>query len=267
MTRLLVINPNTSAAVTERLRERALASAPPDGRVEAVTARFGAPYISDEIAAAVAAHATLEAYAVHVQAQGAPDAVVIGCFGDPGLLALRELTDVPVHGLAEAAMAQAAGAGRYAIVTGGARWPAMLQRLALALGLEARLAGIVAVRATGAELAADPAAAHRLLLDACRSAQAQHQPDVLVLGGAALTNFHQGLAAALDVPMLDSVDTAMQVAWRSAGVRSIKGRRDAPGAASTATDRLTAAQPAVPWPGVSPALQALLDGSPSEGRA
>lgn len=254
MTRLLVLNPNTTAAVTERLRERAVAAAPATGVVQASTAGFGAPYISDEVAVAVAGHAVLEAYAGHVRQHGRPDAVMIGCFGDPGLLAMRALAEEPVHGLAEADMAQAASRGRYAIVTGGERWPPMLRRLASSLGLDGALAGIVAVQATGGELAADPEAAHRLLLGACQDAVARYRPAVLVLGGAALTTMHARLAAALSVPLLDSVDTALQVGWRSAADHAQRRRQAAPVQPAAARSTAEAA-----WPGASPALQALLD--------
>ena len=60
---LLVINPNTSSAVTTLLREHVQAELGVQVRVRAVTARFGAPYIIDEASYAVAAHATLDAWA------------------------------------------------------------------------------------------------------------------------------------------------------------------------------------------------------------
>ena len=140
-------------------------------RVHTVTARFGAPYIADEASYAVAGHATLDAWAAAIAPpQPAPDAVLIGCFGDPGLLALRESSPVPVTGLAEAAFIEAARHGRFAIVTGGERWGPMLQRLAQALGHGAALAGIHTVAPTGAELAADPRRPRALLAQACRDA-------------------------------------------------------------------------------------------------
>ena len=84
------------------------------------TGRFGARYIASRAASAVAAHAALDAYAEH--GAGA-DAVLIGCFGDPGLDALREVAPVPVLGLADAAGAEAMRiAPRFGVVTGGAAW-------------------------------------------------------------------------------------------------------------------------------------------------
>ena len=220
MAPLLIINPNTSHGVSERLAAQATATLPPGAAVRVVTARFGAPYISSEAAVAVAAHATLQACAEFFADHGRPSAVLIGCFGDPGLLALRELAGVPVTGLAEAAMRSASALGPYAIVTGGAAWAPMLQRLAASLGLDSGLTSIVTVERTGAELAADPGAAHALLLGACRQALCGEAggrvPRSLVLGGAALTGMGDALAPLLGVPLLDSVQCGLLAAWRSA---------------------------------------------------
>ncbi len=217
MPRLLLINPNTTEAVTRVMAERALALAPPGGELNAVTARFGAAYIVDERSAAVAAHAVLDAADADAARPDAASAVLIGCFGDPGLLALREPGQRPVTGLAEASMRAAAVHGRFAIVTGGARWRPMLERLAWSLDLLAPLAGIVTVQANGAELAADPPAALRLLEAACQ--EALRLPDVqcIVVGGAALAGMAAALQPRVPLPLIDSVDAGIHAAWALAG--------------------------------------------------
>ncbi|MCW5263001.1 Asp/Glu racemase [Verminephrobacter eiseniae] len=212
MRQLLVINPNTSAHVSALLQQHVQAAAGLHVAVRTVTARFGAPYIACEASYAVAAHAALDAWAHDLaQSRPRPDAVLIGCFGDPGLMALRESSPVPVTGLAEASFVEAARHGRYAIVTGGQRWGPMLQRLAQALGQTQALAGIHTVAATGAQLAADPVAAHALLAPACRDAVRQLGVQAVILGGAGMA----GMAAAVQsqlamlgvsgVPVIDSV--------------------------------------------------------------
>ena len=91
--------------------------------VRTATARFGAPYIACEASYAVSAHAALDVRAHEIaQPQTPPDAVLICCFGDAGLMALRESSPVPGTGLAEASFIEAARHGRFAIVTGGVRW-------------------------------------------------------------------------------------------------------------------------------------------------
>jgi allantoin racemase len=206
MRQLLVINPNTSASVTALLQTHVQATAGPTVHVRSVTARFGAPYIACEASYAVAAHAALDAWAAALQAgDAAPDAVLIGCFGDPGLFALRDGSPVPVTGLAEAACIEAAQHGRFAIVTGGARWVPMLERLALALGHGDALVGIHTVAPTGAQLAADPQGAQALLAQACREAAQRWKAQAVIVGGAGLAGVAAAIQSQVPVPLIDSV--------------------------------------------------------------
>ena len=250
MRRLLVINPNTSAEVSALLQSHVQAQAGLHVAVRTVTARFGAPYIADEASFAVAAHAVLDAWAAALVApHPAPDAVLIGCFGDPGLLALRESSPAPVTGLAEASFIEAARHGRFAIVTGGERGGPMLQRLAQALGHAPALAGIHTVAPTGAELAADPVAARALLAQACRDAVRQLGAQAVILGGAGLAGMAAQLQPALGVPLVDSVLAGARWALRSPALP--------PQRAKAGFD--------VPWSQVSRELMALGTGDPAAG--
>lgn len=225
MPTLLLINPNTSVHVTELLARHATALAPGGATLHAVTAPFGAAYIASEAAAAAAAEAVPAAWQAHIAQHGPPDAVLIACFGDPGVAALRAITRVPVLGLAEVAMreadalAAAASDGRYAVVTGGAAWGPMLEALADRLDLRRRLAGVVTVERTGAELLADPVAAEALLLGACRDALALGTPGqvrAIVIGGAALADLASPLAPQVPVPLIDNVRAGLAAAWHAA---------------------------------------------------
>jgi allantoin racemase len=214
MRELLVLNPNTSDSVTALLQRHAQACAGDDVRVRAVTARFGAPYIADEASYAVATHAALDAWEAAVAGAPRPDAVLVGCFGDPGLFALREVCGIPVTGLAEASFIEAARHGRFAIVTGGHRWAPMLERLAVVLGHADVLAGIHTVAPTGAQLAADPAGAQALLADACREAAARFGAQAVIVGGAGLAGMAAALQGQVDVPLIDSVAAGTRHALR-----------------------------------------------------
>ena len=85
--RILLINPNTSATITDILAARIREIAGPGVTILPVTGRFGAPYIASRAAAAIAGHAALDALAQHVSDC---DIVYLACFGDPGLAALKE---------------------------------------------------------------------------------------------------------------------------------------------------------------------------------
>ncbi|MCU0942390.1 MAG: aspartate/glutamate racemase family protein [Hydrogenophaga sp.] len=252
MGKLLILNPNTSDGVTQRLVAHAQAQAPAGWVVQGAQARFGARYISGEMAAAVAAHAALDAFAQHAALQGEPDAVLLGCFGDPGLFALRACTAAPVFGLAEAAMRAASAHGRYAIVTGGAAWVPMLERLARALQIDAALCGVQTVPRSGGELAADPVAAHAVLLQAGRQALARWpEAQALLLGGAGLAGMAAPLAGALPVPVLDNVSLALDAIW------ALPRRPPVPVAKG--------AEPG-PWIGLDPFLERRLSGAAFPGK-
>lgn len=206
MSRILIINPNTTSSITALLKAHAQHSAAPGIEVDAVTARFGAPYIACEVSYAIAAHAALDAWARAAHpVDTKPDAVLIGCFGDPGLLAMRDASSAPVTGLAEASFLAAAQLGRFAIVTGGPRWKPMLERLAAMLGFGTQLAGITTVAPSGAELAANPTAATDLLAKACQQAAQDFKADAIILGGAGLAGMAAQVQAKVGVPVIDSV--------------------------------------------------------------
>lgn len=204
--RLLLINPNTTAEVTALMAQHLRPVLPEGWTLQARTATFGAPYIACEASHAVAGHAVLQAWADEA---AAPDAVLIGCFGDPGLFALRECSAVPVTGLAEASFIEAARHGPFAIVTGGLRWRPMLERLAQALGVADRLCHIETVTPTGAELRADPAMARVCLHQACAQA-IKAGARAVIIGGAGLAGLAAALQPGFSVPLIDSV----QAGWR-----------------------------------------------------
>lgn len=118
MKRCLVINPNTTVAVTDKVLA-ACRAAQPSLEWQGVTAHFGAAYIADEVSYAKGGHAALDALEGSHERHESHDAVLLACFGDPGLHALRELSRVPVIGLAQSSFEAAARRGRFAVVTGG----------------------------------------------------------------------------------------------------------------------------------------------------
>ena len=214
MSRLLVINPNTSQATTNRLAKLAPSALAVDTDLTCITASFGASYIACEASYAVAGHAVLDAWATFLQDTPKdlhPDRILIGCFGDPGLHALRESAACPVTGLAEASFIEASALGPFAIVTGGERWGPMLQRIAQSLGFGANLKHIETVRETGAELLANPEQAIKTLMRACQRA-AEHNVKSIILGGAGLAGYAALVQPSINVPVIDSVLAGARVA-------------------------------------------------------
>jgi Asp/Glu/hydantoin racemase len=201
--RLLLINPNTTPAVTDLITANVRRIVGDAVEIVASTGRFGCRYISSEACYAVATHAALDCFAEHAERC---DSVLLACFGDPGLFALRELSRVPVTGLAEACLlASAARVRRFSIVTGGVGWPPMLQRLAGNLDLGAALASVRTIELTGGQIAADPDAAIDLLAAACEAAAVEDGAEEVILGGAGLAGLVQRIQPHCRVPVHCSV--------------------------------------------------------------
>jgi allantoin racemase len=211
--RLLLINPNTSVETTGRLVQTLEPLLPAGMDLVVCTARTGARYIACEASHAVAGYAVLEAWAEARVAEPEPLAgVLIGCFGDPGLFALRECSASPVTGLAEASFIEAARHGPFAVVTGGERWKPMLERLALALGMGAHLRAVHTVAPTGAEMLADPQMALEHLRAGCQAViAAAPETRAIVIGGAGLAGYAARLQPGFALPLIDSVEAGLKV--------------------------------------------------------
>lgn len=218
--KLLVVNANTSASVTDLLLASARRFAAPGTEIEAVTAAFGGRYIASRPEIAIAAHATLVAIA---QGWRRADGIIVGCFGDPGMDAARDLVPIPVVGMAEAAMAAAALRGeRFSILTGGRVWGPLLTDLAHRLGHGRRLAAVHTTDKAAGDYTDRAAALADLSALAMRCVEADGS-DVLILGGAGFAALTDDLAALLPVPLVDPM--AASIALTELLVRQPGGRR------------------------------------------
>ncbi len=206
--RLLLINPNTSTDITDLVLRAAMAVKRRDTDLVTATGRFGGRYIATRATYAIAGHAALDAWAQH---HGDADGIVLACFGDPGLDALKELSAVPVVGMVEATVA-ATGSLRFSIVTGGVLWQPMLRELVTLHGAADRLASIRTVAPSGADIARDPEGSLQLLADACRACADQDGAETVILGGAGLAGLTPRLQPLVPVPLIDGVATVIAAA-------------------------------------------------------
>ena len=203
--RILLINPNTTEEITGRILALAVQECGNVGEFDAVTARFGARYISDRASATIAAHAVLDAYAAAQETGIAPDAVVVACFGDPGLEALTELLSIPVVGFAQAGIRAAAREpGKFIIATSGEAWRDMLSELVGRLGLSAKLAGFALL----GEVERDPDAVARLIEATAKDLGAERA----VLGGTGLIPIIPDVGQRLHLAMIDPHRVALREA-------------------------------------------------------
>ena len=133
-----VVNPNTSAELPAGIDRVAQTAAP---RATVVTLRSiqGPHTIEGALDAALGVAGMLEVVAAYPQPF---DAVVVACFGDPGVEALRLLVRVPVIGIGAASFVQAAFISRrFAIVTPAVGTPERYAAVTAAMGLTRQFLG------------------------------------------------------------------------------------------------------------------------------
>jgi Asp/Glu/hydantoin racemase len=220
---ILLINPNTTASITDLVLKTAKRFAAKGTNLRAVTGAFGPRYIASRVGYAIAGHAAVDALA---NDPGHKDAVVLACFGDPGLAALKEISRVPVVGMADASILQACALGhRFSIVTGGERWKPMLEEFVASHGLSSRLASVRTVAPTGADIARNPRAAMAMLAKGCTACVREDGADVVILGGAGLAGLAAKLKSRVEAPLLDGVACALSMAEALAQQKPVKARR------------------------------------------
>lgn len=209
--RILVVNPNTTAAMTALIQECARVVAGPGVSVDAVNPATGPVSIESHYDEALAVPGLLEAVAAGEEQEY--DGYVVACFGDPGLLAARELARGPVVGIAEAAMRTASYLGRsFSVVTTLSRTIGQTRDLLTAYGVAAQCAGVHACDIPVVELETDPLA-RATILAACEDALRTDGSDVLVLGCAGMADLAAFVSRELGVPVVDGVAAAtLQVA-------------------------------------------------------
>jgi len=138
--KILLINPNTSQSVSDLIEAEARRAAAPGTQVSVLTAPFGVAYIETRFESLIGAYATATLAAEHCDQH---DAIVVAAFGDPGIDGLREVLDIPVVGLTEAALMSACLLGkRFSIVAISRRITAWYRECVQANGLLDRLASI-----------------------------------------------------------------------------------------------------------------------------
>ena len=209
--RILLINPNTSVSFTDKIRTIAGQAAAPGTEVVAVNPASGPRSIECIYDELLSAAGTLETAISHLHDF---DAFVIACYSDhPTVYALREITDKPVLGIAEASMLTACMLGRkFSVVTTNREWEPLLEDAVSHYGLAERCAS---VRSTGmAVLALENAAPEETdaqIIQAARQAVEEDGAEVICLGCAGMAGLDQKVAAAVGVPVVDGTVSALKL--------------------------------------------------------
>lgn len=202
--KIKVINPNTTLSMTHSIAQAAQAAVSEGTIVETVSPSMGPVSIECHYDEALASLGVLDE--VRKGEADGVDAYVIACFGDPGLMAARELATGPVIGIAQAAFHAASFAGRsFAIVTTLGRTLGRAQDLVREYGFERQCVAYRACEVPVLGLESDEEGSYRLLLDESLDVLSATHADAIVLGCAGMAKMCARLADRLGVPVVDGV--------------------------------------------------------------
>lgn len=208
--KLLVVNPNTTASMTEKIGAAARSVAAPGTEIEAVNPSMGPVSIEGFYDEALCLPGLLTEIAAGAR-RGA-QAAIVACFDDPGLDAARAIAQFPVLGICEAAMRMASFLGhRFTIVTTlPISLPAMdglIRRYGMTERGRARAAGVPVLaledRASGAV---------EKVRSEIRRAIAEDGAECILLGCAGMADLARDLTAEMGVPVIDGVAAAVKLA-------------------------------------------------------
>ena len=245
--KLLVVNPNISESVTRLIGEEARRVASPGTAITLHTAPFGVAYIETRFEAMIGAYAVASVAGEHATGH---DALIVAAFGDPGVAALREVLDIPVVGLTEAALASASLLGnRFSIIAISQRIAPWYRECVEHCGMSGRLASIRALNQPIRDIGGVQNEHARELNELCMSAIEADGADVLILAGAPLAGLARSIAGGIPVPVVEGVSSAVRHAETLIGLK--------PGCARSGS---FAPPPAKPHAGLPEPIRRLLEG-------
>lgn len=207
--RILIINPNSTAAMTRSIAEAARAVASGETRITAVNPEQGPASIQGPEDGEAALPGLFETFTRETRS-GCYDAVIVACFDDTGLAELKGRSPVPVLGIGEAAFHAAMMlGGRFSVVTTLAVSVSVIEGNIAAYGFAGRCARVRASGVPVLQLDAPEGQAEVTIRDEARRALAQDGCDVIVLGCAGMADLAAGLSRDLGRPVVDGVAAAV----------------------------------------------------------
>jgi allantoin racemase len=218
--KILVLNPNTTTGVTDLIVAAGREVASPGTELIPYTAPRGVPYIATRAEAQIGGALALEMLA---ERHDEVDAAIIAAFGDPGLFGARELFDIPVVGLAEAAMLTACMLGRrFAAVTFARALGPWYRECIEMHGLKERCAGVRMLDEAFGCVSNVQEEKETLLVDLAKRAVSEDEADVIILAGAPLSGLARKVRDRIPVPVVDQVEAAVKQAETLVALRPRK---------------------------------------------
>jgi allantoin racemase len=206
--RIVLTNCNTTSAMTEEILKGARAAASPGTRITGHTPTWGPETAEGWLDSYLSAAAVLDLLR---RIQEPFDAVVMAGFGEHGREGARELLDVPVIDITEAAAHLACLLGRrYAVVTSLDRTCGQIEDSLHTAGVAQHCTAVLGTGLGVLDLVDNERTAAAFIAAGRRARQTG--AEVLVLGCAGMTGLERRVSTQLGMPVVDGVAAAVRLA-------------------------------------------------------
>ena len=210
--KIKVINPNTSSQMTDDIRDSAKLGARTGTEIICVNPDKGPETIESWYDEYICQRYLVEVL-LKTEKEDPVDAYVVACFADPGVNGLRELTDKPVVGIAEAAIAMSSFlAARFAIVTIMPRIRLMMGEMIRRYGAEHRCVSIRTPDLAVADFMNDMPRCERIMIEEAKDAVKKDYAEAILLGCAGMGPFIKKARQAVPALIIDSVTAGVKMA-------------------------------------------------------
>lgn len=140
------------------------------------------------------------------------DAVIIACFSDPGLVALKEISNILVLGIQEVSMHISSMLGnKFAILTPLKKRIPSKQNDVWRNKLPFNLASVRELGMTVTETDKKPDLAQKRIMEVARQAVEEDGAEVIILGCAGMAGYAHEIEAQLGVPVIDPTTVTLKI--------------------------------------------------------
>lgn len=200
--KIKVVVPVSETKWNKALEELLKSEALPATEIEVTSLESGPKSIESEFDEAYAEHHVVDEV-VKAEREGF-NAVVIYCFGNPGLYAAREAVDIPVIGIGEASQLLAMSLGRKFSIISPVPWAVKRHwDKAKVIGSIGKLASIRCVNIPVLDLDRDVKILKESILEKAEEAIKEDDADVVVLGCGSMMGIAQEISRELGIPVID----------------------------------------------------------------
>lgn len=206
--RILILNPNTSEEMTKEIETTIKKYKSED--IEAIVKKpdFGAESLESFYDYTLAAFGCIR---LLEKEKNDYDGVLVACFGDPGLYAIKEMLNYPVIGIAEASIMTANLIGqKFGLLVALDKAVSLMTDMVGQYGMKEKCATIEALNISVLNVEKNKKESIKKLIEVGKKA-IDKGSEVLILGCAGMTGMKEEIEKKLEVPVIDPVECGYKV--------------------------------------------------------